>query len=164
MLYAKNEIKKSLRDKLVKVALKWQKDFGVAPQITTSISEFDAAIMLVGVPENEYSNFMQDKTAVRKGFDFEYKNKRYQIKANRPSGKPGSKITLVPKARNYEWDILIWLLYDKYYVLQEAWQWEVNNYKAMFQKKKRLSPSDYRKGKSLKINSNSKESRKLYRH
>src|SRR5207247_7547682 len=36
---------------------------------------------------------------------------RYQIKACRPSGKPGSFITWVPKATNYEWDRLVWLLY-----------------------------------------------------
>ncbi len=72
--------------------IKWQEHFGVAPQITTQISEYDAA-MLVGMPEQEYSDFMQDKTAVSKVSDFTYKNIRYQVKGNRPSGKPGSKIT-----------------------------------------------------------------------
>ena len=92
---------------------------------------------------------MKDQTAVAKGSDFHHNNIRYQIKANRPSGKPGSKVTLVPKAKNYEWDILIWLLYDKHYVLQEAWQWDVQNYKDKFHEQKRLSPKDYRKGKQL---------------
>lgn len=141
-------MKTTLRIKMVKIALEWQKQFGVAPQITTPISEYDAA-MLVGVSEKEYSNYMQNQTAVSKGSDFIYNNIRYQIKANRSSGKPGSKVTLVPKAKNYEWDILIWLLYDKYYVLQEAWQWDVDKYKEMFHEKKRLSPKDYRQGKSL---------------
>ena len=58
-----------LRDKLVEVALQWQEKFGVAPQITTVVSEYDAA-MLVGMPEREYSEYMQDKTAVNKGSDF----------------------------------------------------------------------------------------------
>lgn len=41
-----------LRDKLVEVALEWQDSFGVAPQITSAISEYDAA-MLVGMSEAE---------------------------------------------------------------------------------------------------------------
>jgi hypothetical protein len=87
----------SLRDKLVQIALEWQELFGVAPHITTAISEYDAA-MLVGLSEEKYSEYMRNQTAVAKGSDFHYQNVRYQIKANRPSGKPGSKVTLVPKA------------------------------------------------------------------
>ncbi len=139
---------KTLRDKLVSIALEWQEKFGIAPQITTPISEYDAA-MLVGFPEQDYSDYMQDKTAVNKGFDFIYKDIRYQIKGNRPSGKPGSKVTWVPKATNYDWDVLIWVLYDKYYVVQEAWQWDVNLYKEAFHNKKRLGPNDYRQGQQL---------------
>ena len=137
-----------LRNKLVSIALEWQKSYGIAPQITTPISEYDAA-MLVGVPEQEYSDFMQDKTAVNRGSDFTYESIRYQVKGNRPSGKPGSKITMVPKATNYDWDILIWVMYDKDYVIQEAWQWDVESYKIAFDAKKRLSPNDYRKGEQL---------------
>jgi hypothetical protein len=137
-----------LRDKLVEVALQWQEKFGVAPQITTVVSEYDAA-MLVGMPEKEYSEYMQDKTAVNKGSDFVFNHQRYQIKANRPSGKPGSFVTMCPKASNYEWDKLIWILYDKYYIMQEAWEWDVVDYKLAFDCKKRISPDDYRKGKCL---------------
>ena len=78
-----------------------------------------------------------------------YKNVRYQVKANRPSGKKGSFVTMVPKASNYEWDRLIWLLYDKNYVMQEAWEWHVEDYRMAFENKKRLSPQDYRKGYCL---------------
>ena len=92
---------------------------------------------------------MKDKTAVSKGADFVYKNTRYQVKANRPSGKKGSRVTMVPKASNYEWDKLIWILYDKEYEIQEAWEWSVQDYKLDFDNKKRLSPDDYRKGKCL---------------
>jgi len=106
-----------LREDLIKIALEWQEKFGVAPQITAPISELDATT-LVGMSEDEYSDFMQDKTAVMKGYDFIFKKIRYQVKGNRPSGKPGSKITMVPKAANYEWDKLIWIRYDKYYVIQ----------------------------------------------
>lgn len=137
-----------LRDKLVEVALEWQSKFGVSPSITSTVSEFDAA-MLVGMSESEYSEYMKDKTAVSKGVDFVFNNIRYQIKANRPSGKPGSFVTLVSKASNYLWDKLIWILYDKNYVMQEAWEWDVEDYISSFDNKKRLSPDDYRKGRRL---------------
>ena len=137
-----------LRERLVSIALEWQERYGVAPQITTPISEYDAA-MLVGMPEEEYSAYMQDKTAVAKGSDFEYLGVRYQVKGNRPSGKPGSRITMVPKATNYDWDVLIWVIYDKDYVIQEAWMWDVESYRQAFHDKKRLSPSDYRNGTKL---------------
>lgn len=68
------EEKIKLRDKLVDIALQWQASFGVAPSITSSISEYDAA-MLVGMSEKEYSDYMKDKTAVAKGTDFVYRNK-----------------------------------------------------------------------------------------
>lgn len=64
--------KVKLRDILVDVALQWQASFGIAPSITSSISEYDAA-MLVGMSEKEYSDYMRDKTAVAKGTDFVYK-------------------------------------------------------------------------------------------
>ena len=138
----------SLRNSLVDIALEWQKKFGVAPQITAVLSEYDSA-MLVGMSEKDYSDYMQDKTAVQKGFDFIFNEIRYQIKANRPSGKPRSEVSKVPGVSNYTWDKLIWILYDKNYVMQEAWEWDVESYKAAFDKIKRLSPEHYRKGKCL---------------
>ena len=137
-----------LRNKLVEIALQWQERYGVAPSITSTISEYDAA-MLVGMSENDYSAYMKDKTAVNKGSDFVFNNTRYQVKANRPSGKKGSFVTMVPKAANYEWDRLIWILYDKNYVIQEAWEWGVEEYKDAFDVIKRLSPDHYRKGRCL---------------
>lgn len=59
-----------LRDRLVSIALEWQEQYGVAPHIPAAISEYDAA-MLVGFHERGYSRFMQGKTAVAKGSDFE---------------------------------------------------------------------------------------------
>ena len=56
---------------------------------------------------------------------------------------------MVPKASNYEWDRVIWILYDKNYVMQEAWEWHVEDYKMAFENKKRLSPEDYRRGYCL---------------
>ncbi len=138
----------NLRGKLIAIELEWQDRYGIAPQITTPVSEYDAA-MLVGMPEEAYSNYMQDKTAVARGSDFEYEGVRYQVKGNCPSGKPGSRVTMVPKATNYEWDVLVWVMYDKNYVIQEAWAWDVEDYKTAFHEKKRLSPNDYRKGTRL---------------
>ena len=141
-------MEKTLREKLAEIALQWQANYGVAPSITSAISEYDAA-MLVGMSEREYSDYMKDKTAVSKGADFVYRGIRYQVKANRPSGKPGSFVTMVPKASNYDWDRLIWILYDKNYVMQEAWEWQVNDYILAFNSIKRLSPNHYRKGRCL---------------
>ncbi len=137
-----------LRNELVEISLNWEKKFGVLPQITSAISEYDAA-KLVGMCEEKYSKYMQGRTAVSRGFDFDFNDIRYQVKGNRPSGKPGSKVTNVPKAKNYEWDKLIWILYDENFVMQEAWEWDVNDYKEAFHSIERLSPEDYRKGKNL---------------
>ena len=137
-----------LRDRLVEAALEWQRRYGVAPHITAALSEYDAS-RLIGMPEQSYSDYMQDKTAVSKGADFEWNGERYQVKANRPSGKPGSRVTLVAKAANYDWDWLIWILYGTEYDMQEAWMWSMEDYRANFDDKKRLSPDDYRRGERL---------------
>lgn len=137
-----------LREKLVETALAWEKAFGNAPSITSALSEFDAAL-LVGCSVKVYANCMQGKTAVQKGHDFVFNGARYQVKANRPSGKRGSFVTLVPKASNYEWDFLVWVLYNPQYEIQEAWLWDRDKYIAAFDSLKRLSPDLYRKGKML---------------
>ncbi|HRP79809.1 MAG TPA: hypothetical protein PL183_12045, partial [Aquamicrobium sp.] len=107
-----------LRDRLVETALAWQDQYGVAPAITTAISEYDAAITLLGMSEEAFRQSQLQTTAVQRGYDFIREGVRYQIKANRPSGRPGSKVTLCGKARNYEWDHLIWILYDREYRIQ----------------------------------------------
>ena len=142
-----NELK-DLRSKLVESALAWERAFGNAPQITSALSEFDAAI-LVDCSIEEYSLAMQGQTAVQKGYDFRFKEQRFQVKGNRPSGKPGSFVTWVPKATNYEWDFLIWVLYNPKYEIQEAWLWDVTAYKNAFDSLKRLSPAHLRQGKRL---------------
>lgn len=138
----------SLRDDLIKLSLAWQNRYGVAPAITSAISEYDAA-MLLGMKDEEYSSYMQDKTAVSRGHDFIFNGHRYQIKAHRPSGKPGSKITNAGKARNYEWDYLIWLRYNVDFTIAEAWMWDRDSYVTNFDSKKRLSPNDMREGEKL---------------
>jgi len=137
-----------LRKRLVEIALEWQNKFGIAPAITSIISEYDAA-MLLGMTEEQYSRYMHDKTAVARGHDFIFNNKKYQVKAHRPSGKPGSKITNAGKARNYEWDILIWIRYNVNYQIEEAWSWDRDLYIKNFDNKKRISPEDMRKGIKL---------------
>ena len=137
-----------LRQKLVELALEWQKRYGVAPSITSAVSEYDAA-MLLGMSDGQYSLYMQDKTAVARGHDFIFEGVKYQIKAHRPSGKPGSKITNAGKARNYEWDALVWIRYSVNYEVEEAWLWDRKAYIENFDEKTRISPDDMRKGKRL---------------
>jgi len=136
--------KSSLRSELVRVALHWQEQFGVAPSITSAISEYDAAT-LVGMNEMSYSRDCSSRTAVTRGCDFRYNGIRYQVKANRPSGKSGSFVTLVGKASNFDWDKLIWILYDKFFQMQEAWQWDVADYRKAFEDQTRLSPTGHEK-------------------
>jgi hypothetical protein len=138
-----------LRQKLVESVLEWEQNFGNAPSITSAISEFDAAC-LIGCSPDIYSKSMQGMTSVQRGYDFKFEGLRYQVKGNRPSGKPGSYVTLVPKAKNYEWDYLIWVLYNPKYEIQEAWLWDVSAYNTAFDSIKRLSPAHYRQGKRLK--------------
>ncbi len=121
---------------------------GAAPAITAALSEYDAA-RLLGMTDEDYRRCRVGQTAVTQGADFVWQGLRYQVKANRPSGSPGSRVTLVPKARNYDWDSLIWILYDSLYVVREAWLWEVGAYRAAFHDMKRLSPDDYRRGTRL---------------
>ena len=140
----------NIRHSLICIALEWEKKFFVIPQITSAVSEYDAA-RLLGCDEQSYSNAMKGQTAVTRGHDFVHNGKKYQVKANRPSGKPGSSVTLVGKAKNYEWDYLIWILYDREYNILEAWEFQAAEYKELFHGKKRLSPSDMRKGKLLEV-------------
>src|SRR5258708_7587816 len=83
-----------LRTRLVQVSLEWESYFGVLPSITKSISELDAAL-LVGMSERAYCADGQLRTAVTAGLDFLFSEIRYQVTANRPSGKKGSPVTLV---------------------------------------------------------------------
>lgn len=138
----------NLRQRLVETALAWESAFGNAPSITPSLSEFDAA-QLVGCSIEKYSASMQGMTTVQKGYDFKFNGARYQVKGNRPSGKPGSFVTWVPKVKNFEWDFLVWIRYNQQYEIQEAWLWEVSEYRASFDLIKRLSPSHYLQGKRL---------------
>ena len=138
----------SIRERLVSVALEWEGRFGVAPAITSALSEYDAAC-LVGHSDDSFATDCSGSTAVTRGADFTYNGVRYQVKACRPSGKKGSDVWRVPACRNYEWHRLIWLLYDRYYVLQEAWEWCRAEYIAAFKGKTCISPAEMRRGRSL---------------
>ena len=138
-----------LRKQLVKITLAWECRYGVAPRITATVSEYDAAI-LVGMREEDYSEYMQDKTAVSRGWDFEFKGIRYQIKGTRPSGKPGSEVKKAFKLNNYNWDVLIWINYNKNYEMVEAWAWKVKNYEREFDLGKSIRCEEVRReGNSL---------------
>lgn len=91
------------------------------------------------------------RTSVTRGVDFRRDGLRYQVKANRPSGKPGSPVTLVARARNYDWDRLIWLLYDREFHILEAWEWTVDDYRTALGAVGRLSPSLMRGGRGLQV-------------
>ncbi len=138
-----------LRRELVALALEWERRYGVSPAITSAVSEFDAA-RLVGHSANSFALDCEGRTAVTRGADFCHAGLRYQVKANRPSGKPGSPVTLVAKAKNYDWDRLIWLLYDREFQILEAWEWTVADYRAAFDTLRRLSPADMRRGRDLR--------------
>lgn len=137
-----------MRETLVSVALEWERRYGVAPAVTSALSEYDAA-RLVGHSPESLSLDGVGRTAVTRGSDFKFEGIRYQIKACRPSGKPGSNITKVPKASNYEWDRLIWILYDREFHILEAWEWNVDAYRVEFHTTERLSPAMMRKGRAL---------------
>jgi hypothetical protein len=143
-----NHFEESIRSRLVSIALEWERAFGVAPHITGAVSEYDAA-RLVGHSDTTYAVDCSGRTAVSRGSDFTWHGIRYQVKANRPSGKPGSPVTKVGKASNYDWDRLLWLLYDRHYVLQEAWEWEVDAYRSAFEQKVHVRPPDMRRGRRL---------------
>ncbi len=138
----------ALRSRLVDAALSWQRAFGVAPAITSALSEFDAA-MLVGCVVDNYCTDGALRTAVTKGHDFISAGVRYQVKANRPSGKRGSKVTLVAKPTNYDWDRLVWLLYNERYDVVEAWEWNVADYETTLGPLGRISPEHMRRGRRL---------------
>lgn len=137
-----------LRDELVRVALDWQARYSVAPPITSAIAEYDAA-RLIGMTDDEYRKSMAGRTAVARGFDFAWRTKRYQVKANRPSGMPGSTVTLVGKVRNYDWDYLVWVLYDERFVIVEAWGWTPEKYRASFEAITYVRPKHMRTGDNL---------------
>ena len=141
-----------LRTRLVQVSLEWESQLGVAPAITTAISELDAALM-VGMSEEVYCSDGQLRTAVSKDTDFVCDGIRYQVTANRPSGKKGSPVTWVSqkteKKKPFAWDRLIWILYDRFYTIQEAWEFTADEYRKSFSHLTRLSPDHMRQGRRL---------------
>jgi len=138
----------TLRNQMVAIALEWQRRYSVAPSITATISEYDAA-RLVGVPEERMADAIGDASAVRRGFDFSWDGVRYQVKANRPSGRKGSPVTKCAKASNYDFDVLLWLLYDPAYALQEAWRWDVADYERVCGPLVHVRPQHMRLGARL---------------
>ena len=141
-----------LREKLVRASLEWESYFCVAPGSTTAISELDAAL-LVGMNDDDYCAGGQGRTSVTKDTDFIFKGIRYQVTANRPSGKNGSRVTWVKqkteKKRPFGWDRLIWILYDRFYVIQESWEFTADQYRNKFSLATRLTPEKMREGRPV---------------
>jgi len=136
-----------IRQRLIDIAIEWEKKFVIAPNITTTISEYDAA-RCVGMTDKEYSAAMIGRTAASEGFDFRYEGERYQVKGRRP-GKPGRRVARVPKAKNYYWDYLIFVLYDWEYEIQGIWQWTRRTYQKRIGPLERVTVGNMRKGKRL---------------
>ena len=134
--------------RLVAIALDWEAKFGVAPAITSAISEYDAAA-LVGLTPEQHSAGCVGRTAVSAGHDFVFRGQRYQVKANRPNGKPGYTVTITGKPRNFDWDFLIWILYDSQYQIQEAWVWSASDCQDQLAPKKYVRPPDLHAGTRL---------------
>lgn len=108
------------RTKLIKASLSWEETIRTTPSITCVISELDAANYL-GIPFEDYCNQMANISSVNSGFDFEYNNKNYQVKATRESGRKGSKITRLPSIKTNDWDVIIYIRYNAMYEIQEAY-------------------------------------------
>ena len=141
----------SLRKKLVSVALLWQKEMGVAPAITPAIAEYDAA-RLIGC---DYKGYCQDglgKSAVRKGFDFKFQKKRFQVKASRPAQDTAScKVTKIGKPKNYNWDVLIWVLYNSKWDLVEAWMWGRRAFRKRYEDVEHIRPKHLKQSPGQQI-------------
>lgn len=127
------------RKQLVETALNWESTYGVMPSITSAVSEYDAA-RLIGVSGERITSAFQTQTAVTKGFDFIWNGVKYQIKANRPSGRKDSVVTMISKPKNYNWDSLIWILYDKNFNIMEVLLFSQKNFKDEFDTLKIIRP------------------------
>lgn len=138
-----------LRNRLVSVALEWERIFGVEPLILSAVSEYDAA-RLVGHTDESYREDRVRRSIASYGTDFTFKGLRYHVKANQMRGGSASSVSRVSEARNYHWDRLVWILYDHDFTIQEAWEWEVAEYRAEFEGRSPLSVNNMRQGKRLK--------------
>jgi hypothetical protein len=137
--------RQNLRYRLVSVALEWQRLFRVAPQITGALAEYDAARLVRKADRKSAIEY--GHSAVTRGHDFIFNRLRYQVKGSRPSStSKRAFVTKVAKPNNYDWDVLIWILYDPSYEMLEAWQWKVRDFKQEFKLKEHIRPPDLRRG------------------
>jgi hypothetical protein len=113
------------------------------------LREYDAAIKL-GHNEDEYIDSIKGRGSVGRGYDFVFNNERIQVKANRPSRRPGAAVwNSGPKVNTDSWDILIYILYDEDYKIQEAYRFDSRTYESMFSGRASLRLKDMRKGAVL---------------
>ena len=109
------------REQLISQSLAWESAFGKSPSITGELGEIDA-IFSLGFLTPETLRKRRSASAVKSKSDFEVNGLRYQVKANRPSGRPGSKVTKIGVPKPDGWDELLWVLYNKDYRVQEFWK------------------------------------------
>jgi len=146
------------RDQLVQIILKWEDLFGFFPGqagITAAISEYDAAINILKHSETEYKASIKHRTAVSRRFDFEFNNEKFQVKANRPGRHRGATVRNAgKKVKTDGWDILIYILYDEDYKIQEAYQFDSETYERKFSDRTSLRLEDMREGENLAMKLN----------
>ena len=58
---------------------------------------------------------------------------------------------MVPRARNFDWDYLIWVLYNSKYEIEEAWLWDVASYQSELDLSKKVRPGDMRQGSRISL-------------
>ncbi len=133
---------------MVRIALEWQESFSVAPSITTAISEYDVAVRFLGMEPVEYAKLCQGKTAVQRHVDIVDRHGiSFQVKANRPSGGPGSEPTITsakPSNLNCLWNGLFWVLYHMDYSIRECWFFAPGEFSKAFEGQKYVRPARIR--------------------
>jgi hypothetical protein len=143
-----------LRDRLIHSILEWQEKYGNAPHITPTISEYDAA-RLVGMSEEEYAQRERGRTPASRKFNFIYKEKRYRVFGSRQFSEGPGRAVIHKKPTNYEWDYFICILYNRPYVIEEAWLWNVASFEEYFDQNDRMPLNDMRSGQRLSLLMNS---------
>lgn len=132
-----------MRSRLAALSMAWEHRYGVAPPITSAISEYDAA-MLIGLTDDEYASACVGRSAVTPGADFVHRGIRYQVKANRPSGRAGSTVTIISKPRNLGFDVLVWVLYCPDFSIDEVWTVDVVTFERELHREIYLRPARLR--------------------
>jgi hypothetical protein len=137
----------SLRDRLCEVASKWEEKYRARLSIISAIAEFDAA-RIIGLSEEEY---VERERGGRFSSGFIFREMRYRVMGTQRKElgeRPGSTV-IHKKPTNYDWDYLIWIRYNKLFVIEEVWRWNVVAYKEYFHQRDSMTLNDMRLGENL---------------